>query len=352
MEDRYNNEIQLKEILIKFSEYKTFLLQNKLKIIAFSFFTFIIGIAVAYTSSVKYHAQLTFVVEEEKGRSALGGVSGIASQFGFDLGISESSTFSQSNVIELLKSRGVVERALMESAVVNGKDDLLIEHYLEINNIHEYWADNDDLQWVSFHEVSSYAHDSIMRIVWVDIIDNHLNIDLFSDEANIIALSYSSKDQQFAKEITEELIDEMTEMYIAHQTSQANKTLSFLQDRADSIFGELQIAEQEFARVKDINSRIVKASGRLRELQLMRSVEVLNTMYLEIIKNLELSKITLLNKTPIINIIDKPILPLEEDETSKKMAGLLGGLLGGLLSLMYFVFKKLIQDSIQGFKEN
>ena len=65
MEDRYNNEIQLKEIIIKFSEYKTFLLQNKLKIIAFSFFTFIIGIAVAYTSSVKYHAQLTFVVEEE-----------------------------------------------------------------------------------------------------------------------------------------------------------------------------------------------------------------------------------------------------------------------------------------------
>ena len=76
---------------------------------------------------------------------------------------------------------------------------------------------------------------------------------------------------------------------------------------------ELEIAEEEFAKVKDINQRIVKASGRLKELQLMRNVEVLNTMYLEIVKNLELSKLTLLNQTPIIQIIDKPILPLEEE---------------------------------------
>ena len=58
--------------------------------------------------------------------------------------------------------------------------------------------------------------------------------------------------------------------------------------------------------IKDINQRIIKASGRLKELQLMRKVEVLNTMYLEIVKNLELSKLTLLNNTPIINIIDEP----------------------------------------------
>ena len=62
-----------------------------------------------------------------------------------------------------------------------------------------------------------------------------------------------------------------------------------MKNRADSVFVELEISEQEFAKVKDINQRIVKASGRLKELQLMRRVEVLNTMYLEIIKNMELA---------------------------------------------------------------
>ena len=98
--------------------------------------------------------------------------------------------------------------------------------------------------------------------------------------------------------------------------------------------------------MKDINQRIVKASGRLKELQLMRRVEVLNAMYLEIIKNLEISKITLLNKTPIIQIIDKPILPLEEDKTSKALAGILGAFLGGFLSISFFVFGKLFKDAL------
>ena len=78
----------------------------------------------------------------------------------------------------------------------------------------------------------------------------------------------------------------------------------------------------------------------------MREVEVLNTMYLEIVKNLEISKMTLLNQTPIINIIDKPILPLEEEKLSKTMAGILGGFLGGFLSFCFFIFGKLFKDAL------
>ena len=92
--------------------------------------------------------------------------------------------------------------------------------------------------------------------------------------------------------------------------------------------------------------RIVKASGRLKELQLMRRVNVLNTMYLEIIKNLELSKMTLLNQPPIINIIDEPILPLEGNKMSKILALLVGGILGGLISSVYFIFRKVFTEAL------
>jgi uncharacterized protein involved in exopolysaccharide biosynthesis len=78
----------------------------------------------------------------------------------------------------------------------------------------------------------------------------------------------------------------------------------------------------------------------------MRRVEVLNTMYLEIIKNLELSKITLLDQTPIINIIDTPKLPLDKENISNILAGIIGGFLGGFLSLCYFIFRKLFKDAL------
>ena len=343
--EKYHDEIQLKDILITLSEYRVFLLKQKLAIIAFSFLLSLLGFIYAFSSDSKYNAELTFIVELDQGGSAsLGAMSGIANQFGFDIGGGESSTFSQSNVMELLKSRGVVERTLMKTAKVDSRNDLLIEHYLEINKIKEDWGYSNNFRGISFHDNSSYMHDSIRGLIWKEIIDNNLFISLQSDEANILMLSYTSFNEEFAKEFAENLIGQMSKMYISHKTAQANNTLSFLKNRADSVFVELELAEQEFAKVKDINQRIVKASGRLKELQLMRRVEVLNAMYLEIIKNLEISKITLLNNTPIINIIDKPILPLDEDRQPIAILALLGFILGAFLSICYFVCRKLFKD--------
>jgi hypothetical protein len=344
--EQYNDDIQLKDILIKLLEYKTYLLKKKFTIIGFSFLFFIIGIFNAIYTQTKYKAELTFVVEGEKGGGSLAAMSGIASQFGFDVGRGSSTTFSQSNILELLKSRGVIENTLLQNIKVNGREDLLIEHYLELNKVKESWLKNDDINSVSFHDKSTFFHDSISGGIWKDIIENKLIVEIESDESNIITLSYLSLNDEFAKGFVESLIGEMSKMYITHQTAQANNTLDFLQNRADSVFSELETAEKDFARIKDINQRIVKASGRLKELQLMRRIEVLNAMYLEIVKNLELSKITLLNQTPIINIIDEPILPLDEDKKSKTLAGLLIGFLGGFLSLCFFIFSKLFKDAL------
>ena len=343
----YNDEIQLKDIIIKLSEYKNYLLSKKFTIITVSGVFFMLGIIFAVSDVKKYTAELTFVVEDQQQRGgALGTMSGMASQFGFDLGGSSSTTFSQNNILEFLKSRGVVEAALMQNRKVDKTDDLLIEHYLYLNKIKDYWKTKEDLNPVSFHGILSQDNDSVSGNIWKSIIKDKLVVELQSDEANIINLSYVSVNEEFAKVFVETLIEQMSKMYITHHTAQAINTLDFLTSRADSVFKELEITEQEFAKVKDINQRIIKASGRLKELQLMRNVEVLSTMYLEIVKNLEISKLTLLNQTPIIQIIDKPILPLKSEKKSKTVFGLLGAFLGGFLSLTFFVFRKLFKDAL------
>ena len=256
---QYNDEIQLKDILIKLLDYKAYLLKKKFIIIALSLTFCVLGILVAITSDKKYNAELTFVVEDlQSGGGSLGAMSGIASQFGFDIGGNSSTTFSQSNILELLKSRGVVVSTLLQNAKVNSKNDLLIEHYLEINNIKESWIEDEDFDGVSYHDKITYIHDSISGNIWDNIIKNQLSVELQSDEANIVNLSYTSIDEEFAKQFVEILIDEMSKMYIKHQTAQAENTLDFLQDRADSVFSELELAEEEFAKIKDINQRIIK----------------------------------------------------------------------------------------------
>ena len=215
---QYNDEINLKDILIKLSQYKTYLLSKKLTIIGFSFLFSIIGILISISKETEYIAELTFVVEGEKRGGSLAEISGITSQFGFDIGGSESATFSQSNILELLKSRGVIVSALLQNSKLNGKKDLLIEHYLELNKIKESWLQNEDFKGVSFHANKSVVHDSISGAIWKSIIDEKLIVEMESDEANIINLSYSSIDDEFAKSFVETLINEMSKMYISHQT--------------------------------------------------------------------------------------------------------------------------------------
>ena len=172
--ERHNDEIQLKDILIKLSDYKAYLFKNKFRIIGFSFLFVVLGVVYAFVSDTKYTADLTFVVEEESSGGSLGSMSGIASQFGFDIGGSSSATFSQQNILELLSSRGVIESALMQRAKINGKTDLLIEHYLEIDKIKDTWVESDDFKGFSFNANRSYIHDSISGIIWQKIIENNL----------------------------------------------------------------------------------------------------------------------------------------------------------------------------------
>ena len=71
-----------------------------------------------------------------------------------------------------------------------------------------------------------------------------------------------------------------------------------------------------------------------------------NIKYLELVKNLEISKVTLLNKTPIINIIDTPVLPLNKINISSFYVGLFSAFLGCLVVIIYFIFKKFFKDNL------
>ena len=341
-------EVSIKDILLNINEFKNELFLKKYKISVFSIL-FVCSILFVISSKEKtYTAELTFVVEEENVASPLSSMSGIASQFGFDVLGGGTSTFSQQNIMQLLKSRGVISKTLLEDITINNQKDYIIEHYISLYEKKSLWI-NSDLNnlGLSFSSALTQAHDSIISLAWEEIVEQSLHVDIKNDETNIISLSFTSSNENFSKLFAEKLISQMSMMYVEYKTKQASNTIDFLQSRSDSVFSELESSEREYARIKDINQRIIKASGRLKELQLMRNVEVLNTMYLEIIKNLEIAKMTLLNQTPIIQIIDRPILPLKDNSVSKLLVVIISIFTSLILSIIYLFFTKLFRDSMR-----
>ena len=338
-----NKEIEIRDIIIALKEIKQELISRSFKIGLFVFLFSLTALLVNFFQDSRYKAELSFVVEDKQKSTPLSSVSGLASQFGFDFFSSSNTTFSQANIMELLKSRGVISKTLLRP---NNKN-LFIQNYISMYNLDSDWKNNKDLEGITFKNKIDIKHDSIITMIWEKIIEDDISVEIKNDETDIIYLSFKSKEEKFAKLFSENLIDEMSSMYIEYQTKQSTNTINFLQNRADSVFNELEKAEEEFARVKDINQRIIKASGRLKELQLMRSVEVLSTMYLELIKNIEISKLTLLNQTPIIQVIDRPTLPLEDTKLSTFLVFFISFVLSFLISVFYFVFRKMIVDSLK-----
>ena len=341
-----SEEVTLKEIIYKFQEYKNEIFKNKIRIILITILFCVSGFLIGFFSEKSYKADITFVVQSNEG-SIGSGIAGAASMFGFNIGGS-TGTYNQANIIELFSSRNIIKSSLLSNATIENKDALLIDHYIDINEFRESdsWID-EGISAISFSEKNTLTHDSIITSFWKAIIENNFSIKLNSSDASIITLSITSTNQYFSKSLVESMVDKMSKSYINYHTRNSRSKLDFLQERSDSVYKELKYAEEEYAKIKDINQKIVKASGRLKEIRLMRQVEVLNTMYLEIVKNLEVSKITLLEKTPIIEIMDYPVLPIKKSNTSNIVFAIIGMFLGIFLSTFYVIINKLTRDTIE-----
>jgi uncharacterized protein involved in exopolysaccharide biosynthesis len=89
-----NDEISLKELILKIKEWYIFLLSKWKLIVLMGVIGGLIGFTYAYFQKPTYKATLTFAMEEEKsGGGGLGGALGLASQFGIDLGSSVVALF-------------------------------------------------------------------------------------------------------------------------------------------------------------------------------------------------------------------------------------------------------------------
>ncbi len=98
------------------------------------------------------------------------------------------------------------------------------------------------------------------------------------------------------------------------------------------------------------NANPLYATNQVPIRKLSIDVQTSGAVYAEMVKNLEVSKITLRNTTPLIQIIDEPILPLKDTTWSLLKTIVLGIMIGGLLmltflSLRYFYQQAMLDDN-------
>ena len=101
------------------------------------------------------------------------------------------------------------------------------------------------------------------------------------------------------------------------------------------------------ASLTDQNLNMAKQVGGVDRQKKQIDIQVASTAYTEIIKNLEMAKITLQKETPLIQIIDQPVFPLEKVRASKRNGLLIGGFLAGFLMVGFLLGQKYFREMMK-----
>ena len=349
-----NDEISLKELIEKGRDWFSYLLSQWKVIVLAGLIGAGLGLAYSFSKKPVYTASLSFALEDEKGGGGLGSALGLASSLGLDFGGGGGSIFTGSNLTELFKSRVMVEQTLLTSVVYKNKTISLAEMYIQENKWREKWEDKTNLKTIQFLPNSNRndytrVNDSILGVMYLDLSKSGLSVGQKDKKIAIITIDMISTNELFAKYFAEALVKNVSDFYIETKSKKARNNMAILQRQTDSIRRELNGAITGVAVANDNTFGLNPAMNVRRAPSARRQVDVqANTAILtELVKQTELAKVTLRKETPLIQVIDKPILPLPKERFGKVKGIVMGGFLVGFLVVLGLIVRKLLKSITQ-----
>ena len=302
----------------------------------------------AYTRPITYTAPLTFMLNDEDKSSI--GAGAILGSLG--LGGATDQGGNAPKLLELGKSRKVLGKVLFDSALVDGKRQVIADHLIEVYDYHSEWEDSEALRGYLFKGERPKEDDRIGNRVLKSLHNRLVNpenglMSITVDElSGIFTIRVSTLSEDLSLVIAEGVYHKLSDYFITSSIADKEQTLIRLNQRADSVSTALRTAEASLARFQDRSALVPLRQSSIQGQQLNREVLILSAMYGEIVKNRETAAFLLDNEKPAFNLVDGPLAPLRPVKESTFKAILIGGLLGVFLIGVVQFFRKLYTDAM------
>lgn len=343
-----DDEISFKQFIFKIKEWVAFLFSKWKIIILIGLIGSILGFTYAKRSKITYKAVLSFAMEDDKSGGGLGSALGLASSLGITSG-GGGGIFTANNLTQLMKSRLVVEKALLKPIFINGKKSTLAEYYIEINNIRKSWNDKPALKNITFllsRDSIRYTRqqDSLLKNIYSALASKqNLLIDQKDKKFTIFNIEVTNENELFAKLFCESLANETSNFYVQTINKKFRLNVEILQKQVDSVKLELKNSINGIAAETDNIYNLNPAFNKKTAVSKNKQVDMQtnSAILTNLVVQLELAKINLRKETPLIQEIDHPTLPLEKEKLSKLNYMILGSFLGGFLSIIFLILNEL-----------
>lgn len=307
-------------------------------------FATVCGIAAGayyYFKKPMYIAEITFALDEGVTQSPGNGFSELGAELGIGSPFDAGTIFSSiTNIVELMQSRLLIEKTLRRSVEIDGKSLLFANFFLDSLEYRKKWMKGSPYYNRKFFSGKGdkkeiLFENNTVRNIYQTITALHLKINKKGPGSSVISVICISENELFSKHFLEALLDEVTRYYIETKTQRAKINLALIQKRTDSVKMAYNGALYGRAAFTDAHVNPSRQKASISGERQQTDVQILRTSYVELVRNLENAKTTLMRDTPLIQYLDTPILPLPVIRPNTKNKFILFFLIGGFLMVGY-----------------
>ncbi len=351
-----NEELSLRELIIKIKEVARYISSKWYFLLIAVITGGAIGVFYAKSKVPVYYASTTFVLEAND-RGGLSQYAGMAAMVGLDVGGNGGGIFQGDNILELYKSRRMIELALL-SKTVPGSDELLVERFIAQKNMDNPESINTmdslstyfktPLDLLGQEEVRK--RDSLMSSYVKEINNTVLKVDKADKKSSLIKVDVVFPDEVFAKSFNESIVAHVNRFYTDTKIGKSLKNVQILEKKVDSVKRTLTGAIYSSAEVLDRTPNLnpTRQAQRIAPSQQAQYSAETNKIVLgQLIQNLELTKMSMLQEQPLIQLVDSPVYPLDVVKKSATLWAVFGGILAIFLTLAALIAVRMYHNVMQ-----
>ena len=253
----------------------------------------------------RYQAITILTLQDEKIKSQISsGSFGVNPQPEQLLNVEESTEL----LVEMLKSKLTIRNVLNEMSVKKPKlfYELFRQFYIAYPPLGNKMEPKDS---VSFPKEYNVLVENVVEF----ISNNCLKVERSDGKSNIIKVAYTCINPNFAKEFSEDLVQHTIVYYTTVRTKKISTLVNNITYQLDSV-KNLMISKFDLYNKENDNfaGSLLKPSLAKESQKFKIDFDLYKTIYEDLNRNLSQANIVLMDRTPIVDIVDKPFLPLNK----------------------------------------
>jgi hypothetical protein len=347
----YENEISLIDLIKKGKELFAFFKRQFWKITFFSIIGSALGFGYAYRDTPIHIAKMRFLMKNEGGGSAL--MSSLGS-LGSLIGGASTLGSPLERTIEIIGSDRIVGYALLRSINVNGKNDLAINHFINIQDLKQIWKEDTILNRVIFkkNDINIQSFNFAQRKAFKNIVTTLAGQGAtivgksFDKKSGVFTLTVSHKSEEFSIEFAKAIFEQLEQFIYSQSVNTSGKNVVLINNKLDSIKAELNYVQNSLARSNDRTLGLLMQEDKVNQKKLMIKEQMLTMMYGEAQKNLETFKFMNESINSGLEVIEQPYAPIKPVKKSTLKFALIGFLFFGFSSFSFLVAKNWLTKHI------